>query len=52
MRSMVEGARGAEAGREADAPSTTLLRRAVPLPRFAGQENDERRAAQLIILNA
>ena len=39
MRSMVEGARGADAGREAVAPSTVLLRRPVPLPRFAGQDN-------------
>ena len=37
MRSMVEGACGAEASREADAPSTAL--RAVPLPRFAGQDD-------------
>ena len=36
MRSMVEGACGAEAGREAEAPTTAL--RAVPLPRFAGQD--------------
>ena len=42
MRSMVEGACGAEAGREADAPSTTLLRSAVPLPRFAGQDDETR----------
>ncbi len=39
-RSVVEGARGAEAGREANAPSTAL--RAVPLPRFAGQEEEKR----------
>ena len=38
MRSMVEGALGADASRYADAPSTTLLRRVVPLPRFAGQD--------------
>jgi hypothetical protein len=38
MRSMVEGARGAEAGREAEAPSTALG--AVPLPRFAGQDKN------------
>ena len=37
MRSMVEGACGAEADREARAPSTAL--RAVPLPRFAGQDD-------------
>jgi hypothetical protein len=43
MRSMVEGACGAVASREADAPSTALLRSAVPLPRFAGQ--DEERVA-------
>ncbi len=42
MRSMVEGACGAEAGREADAPSTTLLRSAVPLSRFAGQDDETR----------
>ncbi len=38
MRSMVEGACDADASREADAPSTALLRRAVPLPRSAGQD--------------
>jgi hypothetical protein len=44
MRSMVEGARGGPANlrrwswRRGRAPSTALLRRAVPLPRFAGQE--------------
>ena len=36
MRSMVEGACSAEACLADDAPSTAL--RAVPLPRFAGQE--------------
>jgi hypothetical protein len=36
MRSMVEGARGAEASREADAPPTALC--AVPPPRFAGRD--------------
>ena len=36
MRSMVEEAFGAEAVLTADAPSTAL--RAVPLPRFAGQD--------------
>jgi hypothetical protein len=36
MRSMVEGACGTDASDDADAPSTAL--RAVPLPRFAGQE--------------
>ncbi len=45
MRSMVEGARCAQASREAVAPSTVLLRRPVPLPRFAGQ--DEGTAAPL-----
>jgi len=36
MRSMVEGACSACASDVANAPSTAL--RAVPLPRFAGQE--------------
>ena len=36
MRSMVEGACRIEANLTADAPSTAL--RAVPLPRFAGQD--------------
>jgi hypothetical protein len=42
MRSMVEGALGIvasvthEAHLTASAPSTTLLRRAVPLPRYRG----------------
>ena len=34
----VEGACGAWASGAADAPSTVLLRRTVPLPRFAGQD--------------
>ena len=34
MRSMVEGARGTEASREADAPPTALC--AVPLPASRG----------------
>ena len=38
MRSMVEGAFSAEARGESEAPSTAL--RAVPLPRFAGQDED------------
>ena len=45
MRSMVEGGtrrgrnfRNVEASRTARAPSTTLLRKAVPLPRFAGED--------------
>jgi hypothetical protein len=42
-RRVVEGVRGAGAGREAKAPSTASLRKAVPLPRFAGQD-DERSA--------
>jgi hypothetical protein len=37
MRSMVEGACGAAASGESEAPSTAL--RAVPLPRFAGQDD-------------
>ena len=37
MRSMVEGACGAEAGREAEAPPTAL--RAVPPPRSAGRDD-------------
>ena len=36
-RRVVEGACG-RARFESDAPSTTLLRRVVPLPRFAGQD--------------
>jgi hypothetical protein len=40
MRSMVEGACGAAINREAEAPSTAL--RAVPLPRFAGQDETRR----------
>jgi hypothetical protein len=40
--SAVEGACSDEASREADAPSTALLRRAVPLPRFAGQDEKGR----------
>jgi hypothetical protein len=36
MRSMVEGACGGEASFKSEAPSTAL--RAVPLPRFAGQD--------------
>ncbi len=39
MRSMVEGACSEEAHLIADAPSTAL--RAVPLPRFAGQDKEE-----------
>ncbi len=39
MRSMLEGACGIEASRQAGAPSTVLLRRTVPLPRFAGQDD-------------
>ena len=38
MRSMVEGARSLEEILMADAPSTVLLRRTVPLPRFAGAD--------------
>ena len=38
MRRLVEAACGGRASFEADAPSTTLLRRVVPLPRFAGQD--------------
>jgi hypothetical protein len=37
MRSMVEGARGAEVSREAVAPSAALARGG-PLSRFAGQD--------------
>ena len=40
MRSMVEGACGGGASGESVAPSTTLLRRVVPLPRFAGQDEE------------
>jgi hypothetical protein len=36
MRSMVEGACGAEISREAEAPSTAFGRS--PFPRFAGQD--------------
>ncbi len=39
MRSMVEGACSKEVRLTAHAPSTTLLRSVVPLPRFAGQES-------------
>ena len=39
MRSMVEGACSKEARLTARAPSTTLLRSAVPLPRSAGQDD-------------
>jgi hypothetical protein len=39
MRSMVEGASDLEATFTADAPSTAL--RAVPLPRFAGQDDND-----------
>ena len=45
MRSMVEGAYCAEACREAETPSTTLLRSAVPLPRFAGRMKDASKGA-------
>jgi hypothetical protein len=38
MRSMVEGACSAKVIFTAHAPSTALLRSAVPLPRFAGQD--------------
>jgi hypothetical protein len=38
MQSMVEGAFGAAASGASEAPSTAL--RAVPLPRFAGQDED------------
>jgi hypothetical protein len=41
MRSMVEGARGAAALLNARAPSTILLRKMVPLPRFAGKDIKE-----------
>ena len=42
MRSMVEGACGVAASREADAHSTALLRKAVPLPRYAGQDEERK----------
>jgi hypothetical protein len=38
MRSMMEGVCGIEASRVAGAPSTALLHRTVPLPRFARQD--------------
>jgi len=46
MRSMVEGACGGGASGEADAPSTAL--RAVPLPRFAGQDKKGAIAPEII----
>jgi len=41
MRSMVEGACGAEVDLTTVAPSTTL--RVIPLPRFAGQERESKK---------
>jgi hypothetical protein len=38
---MVEGARGAEVDFGAGAPSTILLRKMVPLPRFAVKDTKE-----------
>ena len=49
MRSMVEGARGAEAGREADAPPTAL--RAIPPPRFAGRDVRYRNATSKMTIS-
>jgi hypothetical protein len=50
MRSMVEGAAAVGASVEAVAPSTTLLRRVVPLPRFAGQDERARRENDFVCI--
>ncbi len=50
MRSMVEGARSKAVSLSADAPSTAP--RAVPLPRFAGQDEARQRVTQHDALRA